>query len=180
MPQVALYARFDVVANGGETPKYSMSRAVGYYPPFEKLVGRDGKVSVYLMEKCNKDNLDAPEMRLQAKGSLNLTGLKGYFVNGGMVSTCCYGNPPSGATYGGKKPKDNPFYPDCIKDAFLFLFDDGKSVEVGGKCVEVLPSFEMLVLSGAKVLAPTYCQMLAKGGFDGVLNELREQADINR
>ena len=55
---------------GAKTPKYTITSQAGYYPPMEDLKGRDGLISMFLMEKL-KEKEEAPSMRLQAKDSLN-------------------------------------------------------------------------------------------------------------
>lgn len=85
MPNIRYYALLtETTAEGKQTPKYTIAKAVGYYPPMEQLKGKNGAVSFYLMEKL-KEGLDAPAYRLQGKNSLNFTGLKDYFVDGKLT-----------------------------------------------------------------------------------------------
>ena len=69
------------------------------------------------MEKL-KEGSNVPSMRLQAKNSLNFTGLKEYFQDG-EISGCAYGYPDDKPTYSSKN-KPNPFY-DYREDGYLFL-----------------------------------------------------------
>ena len=73
-PNIRFYARM-LNTTQKATPKFTIVGAVGYYPPMELLRGRDNKISMNLMEK-SKEGINVPSARLQAKGSLNFTGLK--------------------------------------------------------------------------------------------------------
>lgn len=152
---------------GVKTPKYGASHILGYYPPFDKLASKDGSINFYLMSKREGQPSNTPPMNLQGKNSINITGLKDYYLDDGKISGYAYGYPPIGETYGTKKPRPNPFA-DNSKDAFLFLIHQGENDAEPTK-------IEMLVLQDAKVLAPSYCKMLMMGGFDGQLAELRKQ-----
>lgn len=167
VPNIRYYARFaETTAEGKKTPKYTIVEAVGYYPPMEQLRGRNGKISMNLMEKL-KDGLFVPSMRLQAKNSLNFTGLKEWFVEGGKLSGFAYGWPLEAKTCSSKE-KPNPFY-EYRKDGYLFkvqVSDDGTKA-VG---------FELLVLANAKPLIASYCKMFQMGGFDEALATIRQQA----
>ena len=74
-PNIRYYAKFELSKESKKTPKYTITKQAGYYEPMESLKGRDGQISMYLMEKL-KDGEQVPAMRLQAKSSLNFTGLK--------------------------------------------------------------------------------------------------------
>ena len=92
MPNIRFYARMlNTTQKGKKTPKYTIIGAAGFYPPMELLRGRDTKISMNLMEKL-KEGENVPSMRLQAKGSLNFTGLKEWFVND-KLSGFAYGYP---------------------------------------------------------------------------------------
>jgi len=171
-PQVSYYALFvETTTAGRKTPKYTIEKSAGYYPPMAKLTGRNGKVSMYLMEKL-KEGLDVPAVRLQATDngsglSYNFTGLKEWFDNGGKLTGFAYGYPLSDKTYS-KEHKPNPFY-DFKADGFLFKVwpnaDSSKPLKI-----------ELLVISNAKPLIASYCKMLQQGGFDEDLQLLRKQA----
>lgn len=172
MPSIKYYARFEDVTGNGKTPKYQIVHEAGYYPEMETMKGRDGKISVYLIPSkdsgSNKDN--APAMKLQGKNSLNFTGLKDYFVDGGKLSGVAYGYPFDKPTYG-KAGKPNPFY-ECKDDCFLFVVHHTKE--------DLRPSgFEMLVIEKGKVLAPIYCKSLLMGGFEDVLSKLRSIKELS-
>lgn len=99
-PNIRYYARMDDCTGKGKTPKYVITAQAGFYPAMGEIVGRDGKISMYLLASkdsgSKKDN--APAMKLQAKNSLNFTGLKDYFDNG-RLSGFAYGYPPATETY---------------------------------------------------------------------------------
>lgn len=168
-PNIRYYARMvNTTQTGKKTPKYTITAQAGYYPPMEQLKGRDGKISVNLMEKL-REGENIPSMRLQAKNSLNLTGLKEYFKDG-KLSGYAYGYPLDKPTYS-KDEKPNPFF-EYKQDGFLFLIhQDEKDT---GK--EMPTSIELIVLEGARVLISAYCKQLVMGGFNDDLKQLREQA----
>lgn len=168
-PNIRYYAKMvNTTQTGKKTPKYTIVAQAGYYPPMEQLKGRDGLVSLNLMEKLREgDNI--PSMRLQAKNSLNLTGLKEYFKDG-KLSGYAYGYPLDKQTYS-KDDKPNPFY-DYRQDGFLFLIHQDEQAPEN----QVPTSIEFIVLEGAKVLISAYCKQLVMGGFKDALEQLREQA----
>ena len=153
-PNIRFYARM-LNTTQKATPKFTIVGAVGYYPPMELLRGRDNKISMNLMEK-SKEGINVPSARLQAKGSLNFTGLKEWFVND-KLSGFAYGYPSNKPTYS-KDNKPNPFY-------------DQSNPE------NIIPTeIELIVLEGAKVLISSYCKQLVIGGFNEALENLRKQA----
>lgn len=169
-PNIRYYARFERNRNGkGKTPKYTIIKEKGYYPPMEELRGRNGDISMYLMEKL-KEGLRVPSYRLQAKGSLNFTGLKDYFVDGKLTGFA-YGYPLDTETYGGKNKKPNPFC-SYANDGFLFKVYNNESKEVTPDIIE------MIVLKDAKPLIGSYCKSLEQGGFNNVLEILRGGKDV--
>lgn len=177
MREAIMYAFFDrveVKPNGEpyKHPKYTAKIEWGKYPPMDALRGRDGLISLYLLssvESGSKDSTSTPPMKLQAKRSQNLTGLKNYYV-GGELSGYAYGNPNPKPTYG-KDNNPNPFGENC-KDGFLFLFkfDDGSNIPTG---------FEMMVIPNVGNLIVNHCEMLRNGGYDEFLTEVRKQATDN-
>ena len=169
IPNIRFYARMlNTTQKGKKTPKYTIIGAAGYYPPMELLRGRDTKVSMNLMEKL-KEGENVPSMRLQAKGSLNFTGLKEWFENG-KLSGFAYGYPSNKPTYS-KDNKPNPFY-DYRNDGYLFVVHQDQS-----NPENLIPTeIELIVLEGVKVLISSYCKQLAMGGFDEALTDLRKQA----
>ena len=170
-PNVRYYAKLEYSTDSKKTPKYEITAQAGFYPPMEQLKGRNGKISVYLMEKL-KDGANVPAMRLQAKGSFNLTGLKDYFIDG-KLSGFAYGYPLEGETYSSKK-KPNPFF-SYKDDGFLFIVHQNQTAAT--EADKIRPCYiEMVVLEGAKVLISSYCKQLMMGGFDDALKALREQA----
>ena len=166
-PDILYYARMvNTTTPGMKTTKYTIAEQAGFYPPMEELRGKDGKISMYLMEKL-KEGLHVPSVRLQAKNSLNLTGLKDYYDNG-KLSGFAYGYPFGEETYS-KKKRPNPFYK-YSQDGFLFIIHQDEQGNMAPT------SIEMLVLKEAKVVIGGYCKQLAFGGFDDELRRLREQA----
>ena len=168
-PNIRYYAKMvNATEKGKKTPKYTITAQAGYYPPMELLRGRDGQISMNLMEKL-KEGDNVPSMRLQAKNSLNFTGLKDYFQDG-KLSGFAYGYPLDKQTYS-KDEKPNPFF-DYKQDGFLFLIEQDEKDPTN-----LTPtSIELVVLEGAKVLISAYCKQLVMGGFDEALQALREQA----
>ena len=167
-PNIRYYAKFELSKDSKKTPKYVITTQAGYYEPMESLKGRDGQISMYLMEKL-KEGEQVPSMRLQAKGSLNFTGLKDYFVNG-KLSGYAYGNPDDKPTFSSKK-KTNPFF-EYKNDGFLFVVSLSRDNAKG-----IIPlSFELIVLADARILVADYCKQLLMGGFDDELALLRKQA----
>ncbi len=156
----------------GKTPKYRITAQAGYFPPMETIIGRDGKVSMYLQVSkdsgSKKDN--SPAMKLQAKDSLNFTGLKDYFVDGKLS-----GFLPMAILWRLKhivvNKKPNPFY-DYKDDGYLFIIHQDKNANTVRPTV-----IELIVLDGAKVLISSYCKQLMMGGFDEAIKFLREQAE---
>ena len=171
VPNIRFYAKLEnSTKENGKTPKYTIIEKAGYYEPMEALRDKSGLISFYLMEKL-KEGLNVPSMRLQAKGSLNFTGLKDYFVDG-KLSGFAYGYPYDRMTYSSKN-KINPFF-DYKDDGFLFIVHSQKQTD--GKVIKVIPeSIELIVLEGAKVLISSYCKQLSMGGFDDALQALRKQ-----
>lgn len=168
-PNIRYYAKLEnSTEEGKKTPKYTITEWAGYYPPMEKLRGRDGRISLNLMDKI-KEGMNIPSMRLQAKGSLNFTGLKEYFTDG-KLSGFAYGYPDSRETYSSKK-KPNPFF-EYKDDGFLFVVHQNPKDPTG-----IIPiQIELIVLERARVLIPAYLKQLMMGGFCKELDQLREQA----
>lgn len=174
-PNIIYYARLSLERNGSKTPKYVITATAGNYAPMEKLKGRDGRVSMFLVPKTSYKS-SAPQMRLQAKDSLNFTGLKDYFMDGKM-SGYAYGYAPTVRTYTVKvKEKPNPLY-GYENDGFLFIIHQDETAT--SEAEKIIPSeIELIVLEGAKVLIPSYCKQLCIGGFDEILNYLRKQSNV--
>ena len=169
-PNIRYYAKLiNTTQKGKKTPKYTIIEQAGYYPPMEQLRGKDGLISMNLMPQSREDKSSTPPMRLQAKNSLNFTGLKDYWIEG-CLSGFAYGYPLDKPTYS-KDEKPNPFY-EYKEDGFLFKIDQDDSNPTN----PTPTGFELVVLEGAKVLVSTFCKMLAMGGFDDALAALRKQA----
>ena len=169
IPNIRFYARM-LNTTQKATPKFTIVGAVGDYPPMELLRGRDNKISMNLMEKL-KEGSNVPSMRLQAKNSLNFTGLKEYFQDG-EISGFAYGYPDDRPTYSSKN-KPNPFY-DYREDGYLFLIHQDENNPQNLTPV----SIELMVLEGAKVMISSYCKMLSLGGFDEALMSARKLAGV--
>ena len=171
IPTIRYYGRLEFDNNSKTTPKYTIKSEAGYYEPMEQIKGRNGLVSMYLMEKL-KEGTNVPSMRLQAKNSLNFTGLKDYFVDG-KLSGFAYGYPLADKVYSNKKI-ENPFYK-YRNDGFLFIIHQDRKAVTASE--QIRPArIELIVLDGAKVLIPSYCKQLMMGGFDEAINQLRKQA----
>jgi len=167
--EITYYAKFELCDDENKTPKYQMTQAAGCCPAMEQLKGKNGRVSLYLMSRRGYKSAE-PAMHLQAKNSLRFTGLKDYYINGRM-SGFAYGEPSAKKDYS-KQHTPNPLF-DIRNDGFLFRFSDCMASKDGA---DVPASFELLILAGARLLASSYCKMLAMGGFDGDLELLRQQA----
>ncbi|MBR5688183.1 MAG: hypothetical protein IKX36_09520 [Prevotella sp.] len=168
-PNILYYAKMvNTTQRGRKTPRYTIVAQAGYYSPMEHLRGRDGKISMYLTEKL-KEGERVPAMRLQAKNSLNFTGLKEFFVDG-KLSGFAYGYPLDRPTYSNDN-KPNPFYT-CKDDGFLFIIHgDGQDPN------NVIPTcIEMIILPHAKPIISGYCKQLQMGGFNKTLELIRGQA----
>lgn len=172
-PTIKFYGRLDYNPMSGKSAKYTLTCIWGDYPPLDGLKGRDSMVSMYLLPKREGQSSNCPQMHLQAKGSLNLRGLKDYFING-KLSGFAFGFPPSTPTYS-SKAKPNPFYPSYTEDGFLFLVHQDKEAPTSAE--QQRPDYiELLVLDGCKVLVGSYCQQLMLGGFDEILKALRRDS----
>lgn len=157
---------------GKKTPKFTSGMEWGNYPTIDALRDKNGLISLYMLpsvESGSKDSTSTPPMKLQAKKSLNLTGLKNYYI-GGELSGVAYGNPYDKPTYG-KNKQVNPFGEDC-KDGFLFRFKfaDGSNIPTG---------FEMLIIPNVGSLILNHCEMLRMGSYNKFLEEARKQATDN-
>lgn len=161
-----------------KTPKYTVTAQAGFYAPMLELTGKDGRISVYLLQSkesgMKKDN--APAMRLQAKNSFNFTGLHEFYTHDGRMSGFAYGYPPDMETYGAKRPRRNPFFAHCA-DGFLFIAHQDPGAATAAE--RLLPScIELVVLEGARVCAASYLKQLQMGGFDAELEALRKLAGV--
>ena len=170
-PNVRYYARLEnSTEKGKKTPRFTITAHAGCYPPMDDLKGRNGLISMNLLPQSREDNSSTPPMKLQAKSSLNFTGLMDYWVEGKM-SGFAYGYPLQRQTYSSKN-KPNPFF-DYKDDGFLFIIhcDEKDPTNITPTCIE------LIVLEGARVLVSSYCKMLAMGGFDDALSALRKLAN---
>ncbi len=164
-PNICYYALMELV-KGTKTPKYVITRQAGTYKPMDELKGRDGKVSMYLLEQSREEKSSTPPIRLQAAKSLNFTGLKDYWIEGKM-SGYAHGCPLDKPTYG-RDEKINPFF-EHKDDGFLFIVHKDES--------DVNPnSIELLVLPDVGKMIGAYCKQLVMGGFDEALALMRKQA----
>lgn len=170
LPAIKYYAKMTYTGTTS-TPKYVVTSSTGDYPPMEALVGKDGKISMYLVRSI-KEGENTPNIRLQAKNSLNFTGLKHYFVDG-QLTGAAYGYPPKDKFYS-KKNIPNPFY-EYREDGFLFIIDFGD--DVAGLPQSAVPqTIELMVLDRAKPLIGDYCRSLLLGGFNAEIARLRDEA----
>lgn len=170
-PEILYYAKMaNTTKQECKTPKFTVIQEKGFYPPMDELRskakdGGKGEIVMYLKESTSKET-NAPSYNLQAKNSLNFTGLKDYFVND-KISGFAYGYPLSSTTYGVKKPRPNPFK-DNTKDGFLFI--------ITPKASSPEPEFiEVIVLENARPLIKAYCKELMIGGWNDELSTLRDQ-----
>ena len=170
-PNIRLYAKMERVINPNRettSPRYDITALSGYYEPMEQIKNPKGQIAMYLMSKL-KGGEQVPAIRLQAKNSLNFTGLKDYFIDG-KVSGYAYGYPMADKIYS-KKEHINPFY-EYRNDGFLFIVHCDEHTT--GKAITPT-AIELIVLEDAKVLISSYCKQLVMGGFNEALKLLREQ-----
>lgn len=167
-PTILCYAKLERIKNlNGKTARYDCTAFAGYYPPFDELRNNKGELFFYLL-RSRKDTSSTPELYLQGKGSINLTGLYHYWEDGKISGFCC-GYPSTKEHLASKKPIKNPFFENNKNDCFLFIVhQDGNT--------PTPTSIEMVVLKDARVLADAYRKQLKLGGFDVELKQLREQA----
>ena len=171
-PNIRFYAKLERVVNPNRettSPRYDITALSGFYEPMEQLKNPKGQIAMYLMSKL-KEGANVPAMRLQAKNSLNFTGLKDYFING-KISGFGYGYPMAEKTYSAKNLQ-NPFYT-YRNDGFLFIVHCDEHTT--GKAITPT-AIELIVLEDAKVLISSYCKQLIMGGFNEAIKLLREQA----
>lgn len=63
-PDILYYARMvNTTTPEMKSTKYTITEQTGFYPPIEELRGKDGKISMYLMEKL-KEGFHVPSVRL--------------------------------------------------------------------------------------------------------------------
>lgn len=167
IPQIRFYARLERVT-GTKTPKYVITHEAGFYEPMRQLIGKDGKVSFFMMEKREKQPDRTPPMSLQAKNSYNLTGLKDYYTDGGKISGFAYGEPHQEPAYKYRGKNANaPFY-EYRNDGYLFTMHQSNT--------PTPDIIEWIVLADARDMIAAYCKMLVMGGFDEALERMRKQA----
>ena len=54
IPDIRYYVGMIFDTNSKKTPKYITTKEAGYYEPMEQIKGRNGLVSMYLMEKLKR------------------------------------------------------------------------------------------------------------------------------
>lgn len=136
------------------TPKYVLAQWAGRYEPWRHLVGRDGKISVYLQTSISEGN-DAPRYRLQGKNSVNITGLWACGEN------VYFGQPPRGQKYSAKQ-MDNPFAGHEM-DGYLFIFDAEGA------------AFEMFIFKGQRLTIGQVAKDVANGFYAKEIADLEQR-----
>ncbi|MCM1079689.1 MAG: hypothetical protein NC116_09025 [Clostridium sp.] len=173
-PQMRYYARL-TGSTASTPPRYTITESIGYYEPMEALRGSDGQISFFLFSTADSGHVafTRPALRLEGRSSLNLTGLKMVFADGGITGYA-YGYPLERTTYG-KEGRRNPFHK-YRHDCFLFVLHYSAPEEAEGHpCIP--DGLEMLVMRGAKASRPSYIGQLAAGGFDGDLEFCRKTVE---
>ena len=171
-PTIIYYALLMDCTGSNITPKYRIEFEAMEYEPMTKIMGKDGFVSMYL--KPNQSSKpDAPEMNLQAKSSLNFTGVK-YSKYGNELDEWAYGNPLQTETYS-KDNKPNPFYA-YRHHCYVFRMHYDNNIQHRPVAIE------LFVLSGdeqdrMKQMAPTYLKTFQMGCFDNEVAALRKLAN---
>lgn len=165
---IQCYAKLERINNlTGKTPRYDCTAFAGNYYPFEKLKNNKGELFFYLMERI-RSNRKAPEVSLQGRDSINLTGLFHYWENG-LISGFCHGYPSNKEMLARVKPFKNPFYQSNSNDGFLFVIHQATNTTPP-------TSIEILVLSDARESIDLYRDHLKRGGFNDILEKYRERA----
>lgn len=54
IPDIRYYAEITFDSNSKKTPKYIITKEAGYYEPMEQIKGKNGLVSMYLMENSKR------------------------------------------------------------------------------------------------------------------------------
>lgn len=148
-----------------KTPRYVLSGSAGKYIPMHDLIGQDGKITMFLRDAERGAKNGTPSKSLQAKGSLNFTGLK--CLGNDSQPRYAYGYPPSTMTYSAKR-KPNPFYAFRF-DCFLFVlhYAEGQTIP---------ETIEMLVIQHGYSIAAQLYKCLCNGELSAVLNKWRAAA----
>ena len=165
-PNIRYYARLSLIA-GTKTPKYVITHEAGFCAPMSRLIGADGKISFFLMQKRENQPSNTPPMSLQGKNSFNFTGLKDYYRDG-KISGFAFGYPNREPTYRYKgKAVSNPFF-EYRNDGYLFIVHQHE---------KPTPSIiELIILEDAIDMIASYCKMLVMGGFNEPLERARKAA----
>lgn len=170
MKPILVYYAVMVDCTKGKTPKYRVEKEALSYPPMKDLIGKDGFVSMYFKPNVSSKP-DAPEMNLQAKDSLNFTGLK-FFKADGAMNEWAYGNPMQSPSYS-KDNKPNPFYK-YRHSCYVFRMHYKGSNRPS--------AIELFVLAGdewdrLEQMAPSYCKQFSMGCYNEEIAALRKQAN---
>lgn len=145
-------------SRGQESAQISTIIQRMYLYPFEKIKGRNGKISFDYIEERGT-------VRLQAKNSLNFTTL--YSID--KHNRYFYGFPYKMPIYSSQN-RANPFYHNK-NDLFLFV------VHQGG-CGKVPPIIDLIIIENGFPQRQSLFRKLAKGGFNRFLNALDDLPDI--
>lgn len=113
-PKITYYGNFERCDFELKIPKFTLTKYAGNYPPFEMLRNKIGGIDLRLNSKGQgngnrKDTPSTPDLYLQGKNGLNITGLYHFWQNGKISGFCC-GNPPKERFCCGKKHFLNPFW----------------------------------------------------------------------
>lgn len=148
--------------------RYDLIRYDGYSKGVETLTTAKGLFYLSLLDnrgivKGHEERM--AEKRLQAPKSVNFSSiyLTDKMTSDGLM--IAFGNPPSSRTYGGKTPKENPFY-DERNDGFVFLISpDWKWMEI-------------VIVKDGEPCVQAYCQKFADGKLDDFLTRVRNSSHI--
>ena len=163
---IKYYALFEnSTEQGAKTQRYTIYRSLGQYPQMDELRGRDGLISMYLIEQIDKEKKSATKTRLQAKGALNFTGLKELQIKDGTAYA--YGYPNKAQEL--KNGNTNPFY-NCKNDGYLFIFHP----KTDRKELSIPQQIEMIVIENIGTMINQAFEDLKRGKLNKLIDTYRK------
>lgn len=175
LPKVGLRLHWSRTKRENKIPKYKVTMWGGDRAEMQfwhnTFTGRNGEIEVTFREHTSTKS-NAPEMKIEAKNSFNITGVKQWWEDGKPTGTG-YGEPYGNETYGEAKVRPNPLYPSRVEDSFLIATTPDKS-DLSNTIPE---EFELIVLKGkgASKQGRKYLTMLRSGGLNSILATLPMQ-----
>lgn len=179
LPTISAYLRLaqlpgyrNVKRNGvieqRKQPRYDLTHIAGYWEALDKLKNYQGQLYFNLIptnkNEYRKQEGTTPEYYLQCtparSKTINFSGIRFHYSDG-MITAVGSGEPCNRPKL--KSGVNNPMY-DQRSDGFLFLFSTDRQ------------TLEVLIIRCGMLLIDAYRRQLSLGGFDEVLQQLREQA----